>query len=608
MAQDQNHFAPETVDEQLDLLLPASSSADSHGPVTGNRNAKQSNDRELEEQLDEADVQIVQILQNIYQGNNSAEDLLSLTYARRRIVQERETDRQGGQFVGARGSHFPATPGKHVARTRWRTLIAAVVIISLLAGTWLVLARVTPAEGTPPPIPQSKHKNVYVFTNGALIKLNGQNGDPLWTHPISGVQGQPLTISELNGTIYAIWSTRAYALDARSGSERWQRDFIQDQVTGIPNTVGTPTPGSGQPVMSSPTPGASLSLLRDVQKAIVVNDTIYLLHPTGALSALNITNGSVKWTRMDLFVRDGQMVVDQDNMLYFWGSDFQLHALNGTDGKQRWSFGGDDNGQATAQYSFPGIVIHRDIIYYIGNDTLYALSAKDQGHVLWTENISRSLIDLNEQLYIVGDTLLVQNKLPTSSFSAFDVSGSEKKLLWTSEEEYDLNLINGQILVANGRLVLYKNEGSTRSVQAVDLQKGPAAIPLWTVQDICPPTDGCVSQWAEINNGKLFFIRKIMNGDKLLFTFSIIDMSNGETTAGRKMTEISDDATQSIDFGPTSSDGLIYLFSTSTQPENFSGTVYAFRLSDGTLAWSHTVQETSVEILPLFSSSIAVAP
>ena len=255
--------------------------------------------------------------------------------------------------------------------TKWQHSIgmfAMVLFLTILIGSLILvlnLAHQSKNANASSSISYSKvaasQVGVYVGSNdGALFKLDAQNGSQLWRYKTKGnIIPAPPTI--VNGVVY-VGSQEGfvYALNAADGTPKWS---FQTQSA----------------VLSTP---------------LVANGVLYAGSSDGYLYALNAQNGSKLWRYYTglgtAAVNAGTVVVD-NGVVYGSSSDAVAHsylyALNAQSGSQIWRIQVNDQAFTDPQVANGVIYIASSALKHLGGPDIrdsyvYAFNAKD-GSRLW---------------------------------------------------------------------------------------------------------------------------------------------------------------------------------------------------------------------------------
>ncbi len=255
--------------------------------------------------------------------------------------------------------------------TKWQHtigLVATVSFLTLLIGSLIVvsnLARQSKNAIASSSISYSKtttsHLGVYVGSNdGALFKLDAQNGSQLWRFKTKGnIIPAPPTV--VNGVVYVgSQEGLVYALNAVDGATKWS---FQTQSA----------------VLSTP---------------VVANGVLYAGSSDGYLYALNVQNGSQLWRYYTgpttATVNVGTVAV-ANGVVYGSSSDEVAHsylfAIDARSGSQLWRIQVNDQSFTDPQVANGIIYIASSALKHQGGPDIrdsyvYAFNTKD-GSRLW---------------------------------------------------------------------------------------------------------------------------------------------------------------------------------------------------------------------------------
>ncbi|MDJ1134094.1 serine/threonine-protein kinase [Streptomyces iconiensis] len=154
---------------------------------------------------------------------------------------------------------------------------------------------------------------VYAWAEGRLYALEARTGSERWSYPVgdaSATGGVPvrLTAAE-DGAVYVCAGSRVFALDAATGTERWRFDA----------------------------PAAFLSPPAFVPGPGVTGGGIYLADYLGMVYALDTGNGHDRWRIATEARHSTEAVVTADGLVHL-GSGSALYTLDAVSGAPRWRF------------------------------------------------------------------------------------------------------------------------------------------------------------------------------------------------------------------------------------------------------------------------------
>jgi outer membrane protein assembly factor BamB len=453
------HFLPETIDEQIAQL-------------------------KQEGQRDTADARLVRDLERAYHEERAEEQ--AIERIRERFLQRvTQTSSSDGQVMlpHAGRQELPHRTGREQQNTRarraanhfwirqWRGLAAA-LIVTLLTGSLVALfqiahtnsqhggkivAQASPQAPFAPPATSQTDAGMYLEIGNQVVKVDVQTQHVLWRFVVKNDPhglpaftqtqvNQPPVVA--NETVYfTAHNGRLYALDAQTGTLRWQRNFqaAVGHIAFVNGVLYTDTSWSGA-------------------KGTI--NTVYALNPA---------DGTIKTT----FKAMGQMAGVFDGVIYLVGNDHTdrniLTALNVTDGKQLWQ------AQIDASQSFnPEVSVHNGFLYASSSQMNGQASNKPQESFVYTiDQASGKItwqsprIDGVVSHIAVGDDGHIYCTAQNHSVSAFDPQGNT--VLWT------FHPMAGQVslapVVANGFVYVEQfetggKEGNTDQLVALDAATG----------------------------------------------------------------------------------------------------------------------------------------
>jgi outer membrane protein assembly factor BamB len=270
-------------------------------------------------------------------------------------------------------------------------------------------------------------------TGGRVYALNPADGSIRWTFTAeSGIVTVPAV--GRNGLIYVCAATRNYAIDAQTGTIRWQ---------------------------SSPFEGRSLNK----SPALGADGTLYI--SGNSLAAYDGETGAFKWSARG--VRNGvtgwyvtSPAIGADGTLYVGGGDFKLHAVDGKCGTDRWAI---DVGQVGgAAVGDDGTVYVTLLPFRNSNLTPNQVIAVDpaNGAIKWTATdvpgeFSPPAIGPDGTIYVLG---------AAAELTALDPATGAKK--WTYQSSTRGNNRSSPSVGGDGTVYFVQSEGGGGRLIAVD--------------------------------------------------------------------------------------------------------------------------------------------
>lgn len=308
--------------------------------------------------------------------------------------------------------------------------------------------------------------------------------------------------------------SQTYAVDIKNGSQLWNYPSDIDR---------------GRSFYAAPTVADGL---------VVVGDY------NGSLTALNETNGTIKWEfngASDRFIGSALII---DGMIYAPNSDYYLYALD-TDGSLMWKFKADGPNWTTPLadensiylasmdhhfYAFPKNISVNDLV-----------NAKDGSRTL-LEN-AKWTIDLG--MAVTADPVLVDGKVYVATIEGnlFAIDPSSEKVLWNFNDNGNLGAVWGTPVVTENAIFIADMNGN---IYAIDPADGST---LWP----SPFSVGgkVIGSGSAFENGVIF----ATDEGKI---FSINSDKEPKTITNYEFSIISDVRAdgESIVFAPASSDSL----------------------------------------------------
>ncbi|MDS0280979.1 PQQ-binding-like beta-propeller repeat protein [Haloarcula onubensis] len=183
---------------------------------------------------------------------------------------------------------------------------------------------------------------VYVASGRTLLALDRSDGAERWRFDTGrdiALTGPPAVA---DGTVYVGSDETLSALSAADGTERWTRRSRGGLSSGPTVTGGTVYVGRGSDVHAlSAADGTERWVTEDVsatERPAVADGRVYVTSLGGPLVALNAADGRVEW-RFDAAEAMWTPPVVADGTVYVGAGDTdRVHAVDGADGSERWSF------------------------------------------------------------------------------------------------------------------------------------------------------------------------------------------------------------------------------------------------------------------------------
>ncbi len=226
---------------------------------------------------------------------------------------------------------------------------------------------------------------VYTWGDGRLYALEARSGAERWSYPVgdtSATGGVALRLTPAeDGTVYVCAGARVYALDGATGVERWRFDAPAAFLSPPALAHGPAVAGGG--VYLADYLGTVYALdavtgqdrwriateARHSSEPVVVSDGLVHLGSGGALYTLDAVSGTPRWR----FAAGGDVVgapVVAQGRVHFGSADHCLYTLDAVGGQLRWKLatGGEITGSPVAE---------RGVVYACSKDRcVYALDAE----------------------------------------------------------------------------------------------------------------------------------------------------------------------------------------------------------------------------------------
>ncbi|HEY6541229.1 MAG TPA: PQQ-binding-like beta-propeller repeat protein [Ktedonobacteraceae bacterium] len=537
MESDNGYFTAEQVDEQIDQLRQANTK-DGLG--------------------DEA--QLVKSLRLYHKTPLLAEDRAALEHARQRIA---GTARDTGTFDDPVlvVTNPPARPVAHARGRRFMRLLsglAAVVLVGILIGSWLV---VTHMVATPTTFVPARPSDLYIIHSDIAYRLDGKSGKVIWQHTLPTTKqpgsGGSAYLQVVNHVVYAVLDFDIYALDAATGQQIWH-------------------------------------VVNHTAKAyfwfVVDSGRLYLFSLDNTFSALNAAYGSLLWRNTTFTTENGYGFTVSNGNLYTQNSGGdQLDTLDGATGRLRWSL-------PLPQGSLIGApLVENGVVYFTSGNMFYA-AHELSGQRIWAQTLPGAGVlagmyrvsGAGGILYVNSFSGIMESSTDIRNIFALDARTG--KLLWSAGPGY--NTLN--LPVTNGLLLAAREHNGVYSLAGLDPRTGKATwqapfqcgIYHFGPQLVYPE---CSALWTGVIDGKLYVLES--NGQpvhKPVYTLKSFDPATGQLLSEHQLAIEQDNL---VAVG--ADNGLLYL---RISVPRFANTIYyddyvfvALRLSDGATAWSHTM-------------------
>jgi outer membrane protein assembly factor BamB len=280
-----------------------------------------------------------------------------------------------------------------------------------------------------------------------------------------------------------------------------------------------------------------------------------------------------------------------DGNLYTVNNDgTQLYTLDGTTGQVRWHVYLSPSSLLNAPQVANGVV------YVASGNLLYALNEQN-GERIWKQTIPAAgsfaaAYLTSGVLYVTNVSsvaqLLSQQNVDVKNFFAYDAQTG--RLLWAAEPGY-ATLFN--LPITNGLLLAPREYNGIYSIAGLDPQTGKV---VWQVPFQCAvgrfdqqenPT--CSAVWTGIINGKLYLLESdSQQPNTTVYTLKSFNPGTGQLLSAHPLT-FGQNTVETVG----SSNGLLYVRIGVSKTANelpYSDYLFAaYRLSDGSPVWSHTM-------------------
>ncbi len=241
-----------------------------------------------------------------------------------------------------------------------------------IATNWTVSLGEDPIEG---PL-ASDGGRVFVATRGGQVTgLDRFTGATLWQvggRPgVLAIGGAVLVVRQADGTVWNV--------DPDTGSARWK---VPSGVPGIlPAVVSGDrivVAGEGLALLDAAKGGVVWSApeARAATPPIVSPAGVVMGEADGQLRARDLATGRVVWSHATEHALSAAPVADADGRILFGTTDRRFLALDGKDGKERWSW------RLGTDVHHPATVFERLVLFASHEDVLYAFG-RGNGHLAW---------------------------------------------------------------------------------------------------------------------------------------------------------------------------------------------------------------------------------
>lgn len=548
MTSNTEYFTSEQVDEQIEHLHQRSTP---------------------HEQTDEA--HLVDMLQRHYRVSLVPEDRAALAHARQRILDglgNEDTLDHESPFVN--GSELrPIAHPKRVGRARFLSSLAAVLMVGVLLGSWLIVTHMATtshsASGT------AQNKSLYTIHSSIAYRLDGMTGKVLWQHPVPTKKqsdpnhGGSASLQVINSVVYAVLDFDIYSLDARNGKQIWH----------VTNT--------GK---------------REYLSFAVDQERLYLLSADGTFSALDATNGAPLWHNTTFLQQNSLEFHVLHSNLYteISGStlgDQKLVALDGATGNVRWNYPLSDGSLSDLP------LVANGVVYFSSGNILSAVNEQN-GNKIWERRVSTiggfgTLYVANDILYANGYNIYPFDRINEAIYALAVHSG---QILWISQPDFNAF----QLPITDGLLLAWRQHNGNYSIAGVDTRTGKA---VWQVPFTCNSLShdvenpqivnlSCGVSWSEVINGTWYVLesdsqpQKGGQGSQEIYSLKSFDPRTGQLLSEHPL-----ESSQGNPEVMGASNGLLYVNIGVPRTANtipYTDTIFvAYYLNDATQAWRHAM-------------------
>lgn len=556
MESEHGYFTTEQIDEQIDQLRRANTTDESKN-----------------------EARLVYALQRYHSVSLQGEDRDALERARQRLARAaRDTgsfDNQEPLVTIPQARPLPRARDRGFVRVL--SGLAAVVLVGILLGSWLVVTHMVSTRTTVIP---EQPSDLYVIHSGTAYRLGGKSGKVIWQRalPVSKQSppgtGGSASLQVVNHRVYAVLDFDIYALDAATGKPIWHAVNHTDRAYFY---------------------------------FVVGNGRLYLFSLDSTFSALNAATGSLLWHNTTFKTENGYGFSVINGNLYTGNSDDnQINTLDAATGRFRWS-------QLMPQ-GLGAPLVENGVVYVLSGDILYAVREQN-GQRIWAQTIpgagaltgAYSPDGADGILYINTFSFIMESSTDIKNIFALDARTG--RLLWSAGPGYNTL----RLPVTNGLLLAAREHNGVYSLAGLNPRTGKVA---WQVPFQCGiyhfgphlVYPECSAVWTGVIGGKLYLLES--DGQpvhKPAYTLKSFDPATGRLLSEHPVA-IGQDNLMAIG----AADGLLYL---RVNVPRFANTIYyddyvfvAYRLTDGAATWSHTMPRfpppTSANTSPGTSSPV----
>lgn len=257
--------------------------------------------------------------------------------------------------------------------------------------------------------PCSDGERIYFTSESGLTAVSIKDGSVSWRFALACCDGPSIALAN-QGLVYVGGNDgNLYALDAKTGKQRWTSDFISDAPADPPGFAGARA--RLQNTKARPSALASdgktlyLSIFDQCRvvavradngkrlwsfqsggwlygSAIATDKQVFFGSQDDFFYCVDKQSGKEVWRHQTKGRIESGGVVDQKNV-YFGSCDGGLYCLNQSDGKQQWRFATDPqaDGRKSAIYSVP-ILRRGGVCFAAGEGQAYSVDC-ETGKLNW---------------------------------------------------------------------------------------------------------------------------------------------------------------------------------------------------------------------------------
>lgn len=546
MKMDNEYFTPDDIDAQIEQLQQTGKHISS--PV---------------------EAQLVDALKGYYQHTLTESDQTALKQARQRITGQ-QNDKQSNEddtWITATGKMQPIQPAKRSRTTRFPGILrglAAMLIVGTLIASWLAVTHIMhPA----PAVQNSSKQDLFVIHSGIAYRIDGSTGKVIWQQTLPAKKlpdtsrGRSAALQVVNHVAYAMFDYDIFALNTTNGKQIWH--------------------------ISNPSKQAYFNFVVD-------NNRLYLYSLDLTFSALDASDGHVLWHNTTFKTENGYDFSVVNGNLYIQKptsdpQDQKLYSLDGTTGSVRWNY-------SLTMGSMMEKPLFADGILYLSSGRLLSAIKDSDGRQLWQTNVPTtgqlgSFYLANSILY-ANSWSTIESSTDTNKIFALDIHNG--KLLWASNPGYQKLATS----IIDGLLLAQRQHDGKLSIEGLNPNTGKV---VWQVPFTCGIQHmgtmllypQCSIVWTGIISGNLSLLvsdNQASAGQplKMDYTLKSFDPHTGQLLSDHKA-NIKQDSVYPLG----ASNGLLYLPLLTPRIANtisYTDVTYAaYKLSDGTFVWEHTM-------------------